>query len=445
MIRRGLGSVASRIGGAFVAITFLCTMPLAAQVADAPPDTVAGIPVNYTEALVGDFTLPDALVMANGTPVRSAEMWHRQRRPELIRLFEEFQYGRSPGSPDEMIFEVDDSGGPAFGGRAIRRQVTLYFTGDRSGPTLDLLIYFPTETEYPLPLFLNVSFAPNSSAVDDSGVAPSEVWDRESRTRVPARPSAFGRFDPLPFLEAGMAVATVYYADLDPDFPDAAELGIRGVYRQVGEAESSQDDWGAIAAWSWGLRRAMDYFETDPRIDEQRVALFGTSRVGKTVLWTAARDPRFALVIASASGEGGAALSRRNYGETVAHLTAPSRYGYQFAPRYADYAQRVEELPVDSHLLLALIAPRPVLLQTGTEDRWSDPVGEFQAAVAAEPVFKLLGVKGIGTTDHPPAGEAIMGTVGYLMHEGGHGPAPSDWPIFLEFVKMHLLDSETAE
>lgn len=429
-----------------MAASFLCITPLAAQVvADAPPDTVADIPVNYTEALVGDFTLPDALVMANGTPVRNADMWMRQRRPELVRLFEEFQFGRSPGSPEEMVFEVSDGGAPAFDGRAIRRQVTLYFSGDRSGPTLDLLIYFPPDTAGPLPLFLNVSFAPNSLAVEDSGVAPSQVWNRELRARVPATATPFGRFNPLPFLEAGMAVATVYYADLDPDFPDAAELGIRGVFLDPGETRPAEDEWGSIAAWSWGLRRVMDYFETDPLIDNERVALFGTSRVGKTVLWTAARDPRFALVIASASGEGGAALSRRNYGETIAHLTAPSRYAYQFAGRYGDYADRVEELPVDSHLLLALIAPRPVMLQTGSEDRWSDPVGEFEAAVAAAPVFELLGAEGIGTTEHPPAGQAIMGTVGYLMHEGGHGPAPSDWPIFLEFVKMHLLEGQAAE
>lgn len=446
MLRKGFKSFSWRIGLASIAASSsLLASPLFAQVADAPPDTVADIPVNYTEALVGSYTLPDPLTMEDGRPVQTREMWWSQRRPELVRLFEEYQYGRSPGRPNDMVFHVFESAGSAFGGRAIRRQVTLYFNRDRTGPDLDLLIYLPARATGPVPIFLNVSFSPNSNAVADSAIRPSEVWDRETRKRVPARPGrGFGRIDVLPFLEAGIGVATVYYADLDPDFPGGATLGIRGVYMDEGQEEPAPDEWGAIAAWSWGLRRVMDYFETDPDIDHERVALFGASRVGKTVLWTAAKDPRFALVIASASGEGGAALSRRNYGETVAHLTAPSRYRYQFAGNYAKYADRVNELPVDAHLLLALIAPRPVLLQTGTEDRWSDPKGEFLAALAAEPVFEMLGAKGLDTTTIPPPGQPILNTLGFLIHEGGHGPAPADWPIFLEFVKKHFFASDSS-
>lgn len=433
-----------RLGSApTFALALFCALPLAAQVEDAPPDTVADIPVNYTEALVGPYTLPDPLVLENGTPVHDASMWMQQRRPELIRLFETHQYGRSPGRPPQMVFDVFDMGTPALNGRAKRRQVTLYFNSDRTGPTLDVLIYLPAGATEPVPLLLNVSFSPNSAVVVDSGVKPSEVWSREERARVPAPAGrGFGRLDVLPFLDAGIGVATVYYADLDPDFLDAASLGIRGVYLDEGETEPAPDEWGAIAAWSWGLRRVMDYFETDTEIDDERVALFGASRVGKTVLWTAARDPRFAAVIASASGEGGAALSRRNYGETIAHLTAPTRYPYQFARNYGNFGEDVDSFPVDAHLLLSLIAPRPVLLQTGTEDRWSDPRGEFLAAVAAEPVYELLGAAGLGTDEMPAAGEPILNTLGYFMHEGGHGPAPTDWPIFLEFLKKHLLEAE---
>lgn len=439
-------SFAWRTGFASIAAgSLLFSVPLPAQVTDAAPDTVADIPVNYTEALVGSYTLPDPLTMADGRPVRSTEMWWSERRPELVRLFEENQFGRSPGRPTDMVFDVFESSAPALGGKAVRRQVTLYFNRERTGPALNLLIYLPPDVTEPVPIFLNVSFAPNSSVVPDSAIKPSEVWDREQRNRVPAPTGrSFGQLNVLPFLEAGIGVATVYYADLDPDFPDGATLGIRGVYMDEGQHEPAPDEWGAIAAWSWGLRRVMDYFETDLDIDEERVALFGTSRVGKTVLWTAARDPRFALVIASASGEGGAALSRRNYGETVAHITAPSRYRYQFAGNYASYADRVDDLPVDAHLLLALIAPRPVLLQTGTEDRWSDPRGEFLAALAAEPVFEMLGAEGLDTATMPPPGEPILNTIGYVIHEGGHGPAPSDWPVFLDFVKKHLLGDEVS-
>lgn len=433
--RHGLASVA--------AIPLLLAAPLAAQVADAPQDTIAGILVNYTEGEAGAYQLPDPLVMSSGAPVRDAQMWERQRRPELIRLFEENQYGRSPGRPPQMVFDVFDAGTPALSGKATRRQVTLYFNQERTGPTLDVLLYLPARATGPVPVFLNVSFSPNSSVVDDPGIKPGQVWNRETRERqTPPAGRGFGRLDVTPFLDAGIGVATVYYADLDPDFLDAATLGIRGVYLQPGQTQPGPGEWGSIAAWSWGLSRVMDYLETDEGVDASRVALFGASRVGKTVLWTAARDPRFAAVIASASGEGGAALSRRNYGETIAHLVAPTRYPYQFAPNYARYGDRVAEFPVDAHLLLALIAPRPVLLQTGTEDRWSDPRGEFLAAVAAEPVFRLLGAEGLGTTIMPPAGEKILHTIGYVMHEGGHGPAPADWPIFLEFTKMHLLPAD---
>ena len=435
-----------RSAGFGLAIIALCALPVRnarAQVADAPGDTIAGIPVNYTEARVGEYTLPDPLVMGNGAPVRDSEMWMTQRRPELVRLFEEHQYGRAPGRPDAMIFDVFETAAPALESRAIRRQVTLHFDADRSGPPLDLLLYLPPDTTKPAPLLVYVGFSPNSLAVADSGIKPSWVWDRESRSRVPApAESRFPRFDPGPLIEAGIGVAVVYYASLDPDFPDGADLGIRGLNLAGGPAASAPDGWGSIAAWSWGLRRVMDYLETDHQVDHNRVALFGTSRVGKTVLWTAARDPRFAAVIASASGEGGAALSRRNYGETVAHLTAPSRYAYQFAETYGNYGDRVHDLPVDAHLLLSLIAPRPVMLQTGTEDRWSDPVGEFEAARAAAPVYELLGAKGLKAQHHPEAGEPVLGTVSYLMHEGGHGPIASDWPVFIDFLRMHLLDAE---
>jgi hypothetical protein len=173
-------------------------------------------------------------------------------------------------------------------------------------------------------------------------------------------------------------------------------------------------------------------------VDARRIAILGVSRLGKTVMWAGAHDTRIAMVIASCSGEGGAALSRRNYGETIAHLTAPTRFPYQFAANYARYAQHVDQFPVDAHMLVALMAPRPVLLQTGDQDGWSDPKGEFLAAVAAEPVYRLLGKQGLGTGKMPAAGEAIMHDIGYLMHAGGHGTIPSDWEQYLKFMEMHF-------
>ena len=403
----------------------------------ASPAPVAGIPVNYDESKVGSYSLPDPLTLANGKPVRDAGTWNEKRRPEIVRLFEENQYGRVPARPKAMSFEVFDKGTPALDGKALRRQVTIYFYADKNGPKVDLLLYLPAEARKPVPMLLNISFSPNSSTVDDPGVKPGEMWGRDKK-RVPAPQGGIGRLNVVPFLEAGFGVATMYYGDIDPDFLGGIPNGVRSLYLKPGQTEPAPDEWGAISAWGWGMSRAMDYLETDKGVDAHRVAIFGISRLGKTVMWEGARDTRFAMVIASCSGEGGAALSRRNYGETIAHLVAPARYPYQFAANYARYAEHVDQMPVDAHMLVSLIAPRPVLLQTGDQDYWSDPKGEFLAAVAAEPVFRLLGKQGLGTDQMPPAGQPILHDIGYLMHSGGHGATPSDYPVFIQFMKMHL-------
>jgi hypothetical protein len=425
----------------FLAIAAVVGCHLAsAQVTDAPDGVVKQIPVNYTEAKVGTYTLPDPLKLEDGQPVTDAQTWTTKRRPEIVKLFEENQYGRAPARPAEMSFDVFDKGTPAFDGKAIRRQVTVYFSADKTGPRMDLLIYLPSRVAKPVPLLLNASFVPNNAAVDDPGVKVGRRWDPRSKTRLPAtQPTTrFGRLDVMRLIDNGFGVATVNYADIDPDALGAIAAGVRALYLKPGQNELAPDEWGSIAAWAWGLSRALDYLQTDPGVDGNRVALFGVSRLGKTVLWTAAADARFALVIASCSGEGGAALSRRNYGETIKHLVEPTRYPYQFCVNYAKYADHVDQLPVDGHMLIALIAPRPVLLQTGDTDRWSDPRGEFLAAVAAGPVFKLLGKQDLDTETMPQANEPILHTIGYTMHAGGHGSVASDWQQYLAFMKMHL-------
>ena len=408
------------------------------QTQNAPPKEVAGIPVNYDEALVGTYTLPDPLVLANGKPVRDAKTWFQKRRPEIVSLFEENQYGRSPGRPADMSFDVFDKGTPALEGKAIRRQVTVYFSKDKSGPKMDLLIYLPAAAQKPVPLLLNLSFTANSNTVDDPGIKPGEVWGRDKKKVPAAQGRSFGRLNVAPLLAQGFGVATVYYGDIDPDFDGGVPNGVRALYLKPGQKEPAPNEWGAISAWAWGLSRALDYLEIDKGVDAKHVAIFGVSRLGKTVLWAGAHDPRFAMVIASCSGEGGAALSRRNYGETVKHLVAPTRYPYQFAANYQKYANDLSHQPVEANMLIALIAPRPVLLQTGDTDFWSDPKGEFLAAVAAGPVYRLLGQQGLDTDQMPAAGQPIMHTLGYYMHAGGHGTIPSDWDQFLKFLQLNL-------
>ncbi|HEU4391030.1 MAG TPA: acetylxylan esterase [Blastocatellia bacterium] len=418
----------------------LMLLPLfGAGAQNTPPAVVAGIPVNYDESLVGNYTLPDPLVLANGKPVRDAKTWYDKRRLEIVRLFEENQFGRSPGRPSDMTFEVFDRGTPALDGKAVREQVTIYFSRNKSGPKMDLLIYLPAASREPVPLLLNLSFSANSSVVDDPGIRQGEVWGRDKKKAPAPKGASIGRLNVAPLLDRGFGVATLYYGDIDPDFLGGIPNGVRALYLKPGQSEPAPDEWGAIAAWAWGLSRALDYLETDKRVDAKRVAIMGVSRLGKTVLWAGARDTRFAMVIASCSGEGGAALSRRNFGETIKHLTAPSRYPYQFCANYGKYSDSVDRFPVDAHMLIALIAPRPLLLQTGDKDGWSDPKGEFFAAVAAGPVYRLLGKDGLGRDQMPSAGEPILHTLGYYMHAGGHGTIPTDWDQFARFLEMHLL------
>lgn len=404
-----------------------------------PPSVVAGIPVNYDEAKTGEYTLTDALKLNDGKPVRNAKTWYAKRRPEIEELFETQQYGRDPGRPAEESFDVTDKGTPALDGKAVRKQVTISFSKDESWPKIHLLIYLPVNAKKPVPMFFTISFVAVQNTVDDPGVTPDMVWDPKTNTKIepPKRPG-FGHINVNALLDAGFGVATFYYGDVDPDYAGGFSNGIRARYQKAGQTDRAPDDWGSIGAWAWGMSRVQDYFETDKDIDAKRVAIHGVSRLGKTVMWAGAHDQRFAAVIASCSGEGGAALSHRNYGETVAHLTAPTRYPYQFAVNYAKYAGFPDTAPMDANLLIALVAPRPLLLQTGNTDYWSDPKGEFLAAVAAGPVYKLLGKDPLDTDVWPAAKQPILHDLSYYMHDGGHGMVPSDWDIYVQFLKMHL-------
>jgi hypothetical protein len=448
----------------FRGFVLLAALPAVAQAPPATPaapkapaSVVAGIPVNYDEAKVGTYALPDALTMANGKPVRDAKTWTQKRRPEIVKLFATEQYGIAPGRPEGESFDVFDKGTPAFGGKAVRKQILIYLSKDKGGfakgadgqpdanwPAIQMVEYLPVGAKGPVPMFLSISFSPMQMDVDDPGVKPESAWMEKSNLRVmpTAGRGGFGRIPVEKFVDAGFGVATFYYGDVDPDYLTGFSNGIRAKYMkagQAGEDDRAGDAWGSIAAWAWGMSRVEDYFETDKDVDAKRVAIHGVSRLGKTVMWAGANDTRFAAVIASCSGEGGAALSRRDSGETIAHLMAPTRYPYQFAANYAKWGGFPDTAPMDANLLVALIAPRPLLLQTGSTDNWSDPKGEFLAAVAAGPVYKLLGKQDLGTDVWPVAKVPIFSNgLNYYMHEGGHGMVAGDWDVYLEFLKKQL-------
>ena len=400
---------------------------------------VAGIAVNYNEDNVGIYTLPDPLLLQDSEKVINTETWTEKRRPEILELYKSEQFGKCPDRKNTS-FKIIDKGSPAFNGAAIRKQVTLYFTKDTSEYKADLLLYLPVTFKKPAPVFLMISFMPNSLKINDPGIKEGTMWTREGK-RIPASEGkGWGYFDVEKYISEGIGVATIYYGDIEPDFAEGIKYGIRGYFLNEGETWPAPDEWGAISAWAWGLSCGMDYLETDKQVDSKKVVLFGVSRLGKTVLWAGASDERFGMVIASCSGEGGAALSMRNFGETIGHMIAPSRYFYQFCGNRAKYADDPQTSPIDAHMLISLIAPRPLLLQTGDTDYWSDARGEFLAAVAAEPVYNLFGKKGLQTDIMPDAGKAILNDLGYYMHAGGHGVLPDDYDIYLKFMKKHFLE-----
>ncbi|WCT73099.1 hypothetical protein PQ455_15910 [Sphingomonas naphthae] len=375
---------------------------------------------NRDEAKVGAYSLPDPLRRQDGRPVTSAASWEGTRRPELLDLFARHQFGVTPHTTAKPRVTVAERDAPALAGLATRTQLRLAI----GAATIRVLLYRPAAARGKVPVMLHLGFAPNALMAGEAGIDESGAWDIRARRRVPDREATvlLTGFDPRPFLKAGFAVAHVYYCDIEPDFDGGAAFGVRTALGGVGNPRAP-GEWGAIGAWAWGIGRVADALRRQPGIDGHRIALSGASRLGKAVLWAAAQDRRFALVVPMISGEGGAALSRRDFGETIADIAAPSRYHYWFAPRYGSYGADPSGLPVDAHDLLALIAPRPMLLVNGDTDAWSDWQGEIDAARAARPVYALLG---------------RPGRLSIFTHHGGHRILPEDLSAMADFMARYF-------
>ena len=408
------------------------------------PAVRAADQVNYDESQVPDYTLPDPLVMRDGRPVTTAEMWRTERRPEVLRLFEESMYGKPPGAAPALRFELLEKEAGALNGKAVRKQIRMHFARDEHAPTMDILVYLPGGAIKPVPLFVGLNFFGNHTIHADPAIRISEKWMRNNptfgvagnRATEASRGVRAARWPVELILSRGYGLATIYCGDLSPDTPELFDRAVIRLFYKAGQTEPAPDQGRTITAWAWGLSRAMDYFQTDAAIDHKRLAVMGHSRLGKTSLWAGAQDERFALVISNNSGCGGAALSRRRFGETVRRIN--TAFPHWFCGNFDRYNDNEDACPVDQHMLLALMAPRPVYVASAEGDRWADPRGEFLAALGAHPVYRLLGTEGLSADAMPPVEQPVTSRIGYHIRSGPHDVTEYDWQRFMDFADKHL-------
>ena len=377
-------------------IVFSCKLVLAASL---PPGL-------YDEGNVPKFTLPDPLVMLiNGDKVNDVDTWKQKRRPEILKLFETNVYGRTMiGRPDGMTWKVTAENRSDMNGIAITKTVTIYFTGKDDGPKMDVNIVLPASAaQKPVPLIAIVEWAPKKQLL----------------------------------LNRGYGLATFNAGQIEPDIQTGSyQKSIRKFFARPDQNQPGPDEWGAIGAWAWGLSRAMDYIVTDKEIDANKVCVAGFSRFGKVAMWAGAQDERFAIVFSGESGCGGAVIVRRGFGETIKSINGA--FPHWFCRNFIKYGDHINDLPVDWHMLVALMAPRPVYIATAEQDRWGDPRGSFLSAKYAEPVYQLFGKKGLGVDDMPPVETPVGDFIGYHNRKGTHGLTDYDWQQFLSFADRHL-------
>jgi hypothetical protein len=416
--------------------------------------------INYDEAKAGGIPNLDPLTAADGTKITTKEQWLEKRKPELMKLFESEVYGKTPGgAPKALRVTVQAEDKNALGGKATMRRIRLSFAngavlteggkdhpdkkGDRYTHHADLLFYVPNGLTKPAPAFVSLNFGGNHYTTNDPSIPISDSWFRNdkdgnyvnNKATEKSRGSGERRWPYKEIIERGYAVCTAYYGDFDPDYDDGFQDGVQPLFYKEGQTKPAADEWGSIGAWAWGMSRMADYLQGVPEVDGKKLISVGHSRLGKTSLWAGAQDERFGIVISNNSGAGGAALSKRIYGETVAVLN--KSFPHWFCDNFNKYSDNEKDLPVDQHELIALMAPRPVYIASATEDNWADPKGEFLGGKLAEPVYALFGLKGLGVNEPPAPDKSVGDAIGYHNRTGKHDILLYDWEQYMNFADKH--------
>ena len=377
-------------------------------------------------SLAAGSPLPDPLMTIAGEKITTAEQWQKTRRSEVLELFRTHVYGRAPiGRPEDLRFEVKEINKNALSGAATLKRINIHFSGAGGKGMIELSVFIPNKRSKPAPGFLLICNRAKEN-IDPTRKIKSPFWPVER------------------IVERGYVAAAFHNSDLDPDKYDGFKNGVHGIFDPK-DTNRSADAWGTISAWAWGASRVMDYFETDKDIDEKQMGVVGHSRGGKTALWCGAEDERFALTISNNSGNTGAALARnktlrdqkgKKRGERVRDIN--KIFPHWCCENYKKFNNKEDQLPVDQHQLIALMAPRLVYVASATEDTWADPKGEFLSCVHASPVYELFGLRGVGATKMPTPQEPLhAGHIGHHIRVGKHNLVEYDWNCFMDFADKH--------
>ena len=388
--------------------------------------------------------LPDPLTTLAGKKVESKEQWLTQRRPELRALFQHYMYGYLP-PPEAITAKVEREDKKALGGKATLKEVTISF-GPPETPKIHLLLVVPNGRKGPAPVFVGMNFCGNHALVDDPLVRLPTVWMypkypgvTDNKATDAGRGKQADVWALAQSIDRGYAVATFYNGDIDPDRNDKRE----GIQAHISKGKSGPSEWGTIAAWAWGIHRAVDYLVTNPDLDAKRIAVVGHSRLGKTAILAAAFDERIALAIPHQAGCGGTAPSRSKSTKAESVRRINTSFPHWFCGNFKEFNDHVEKLPFDQHCLAALVAPRPMLFSNAVEDEWANPAGQFEMLKAATPVYKLLGVEGLTAERMPEPGKLIDSRLGYYIRAGKHSMTKEDWKVFLDFADKHFKEPRT--